>query len=115
MQYATRERASMIESKDQEKIQTVSHSILTIGEPKQYYVVMHNDDKTPFDFVIDILMGLYSHDKGTSADLAHKIHTDEKAIVGMYNLEIAEQKVEETVKASRIAGFPLSVTLEPTT
>jgi len=33
----------------------------------------------------------------------------------MYNLEIAEQKVEETVEASRVANYPLSVTLEPTT
>ncbi len=75
---------------------------------------MHNDDKTPFDFVIDVLMDLFKHDKDTAADLAHKIHTDEKAIVGMYNLEIAEQKVEETVKASRASNYPLSVSLEPT-
>jgi ATP-dependent Clp protease adapter protein ClpS len=32
----------------------------------------------------------------------------------MYNLEIAEQKVEETVKASRVANYPLSVSIEPT-
>ena len=105
----------MIESNEKEKIQSSGHSLLTIGEPKQYYVVMHNDDSTPIDFVIDILMNLFNHDEGTAADLAHKIHTDEKAIVGMYNLEIAEQKVEETVKASRVANYPLSVTLEPTT
>ena len=85
-----RETASMIESKDQEKIQTAGHSLLAIGEPKQYYVVMHNDEKTPFDFVIDILMALFNHDKDTAADLAHKIHADGKAIVGMFNLEIAE-------------------------
>jgi len=105
----------MIESNEKEKIQSSGHSLLTIGEPKQYYVVMHNDDSTPIDFVIEILMNLFNHDEGTSADLAHKIHTDEIAIVGMYNLEIAEQKVEETVKASRVANYPLSVTLEPTT
>ena len=105
----------MIQSKDEEKIQSTVHSLITIGEPKQYYVVMHNDDSTPFDFVVDVLMDLFSHDNDTAADLAHKIHTDEKAIVGMYNLEIAEQKVEETVKASRVANYPLSVSLEPTT
>ena len=105
----------MIESNEKEKTQSSGHSLLTIGEPKQYYVVMHNDDSTPIDFVIEILMNLFNHDEGTSADLAHKIHTDEKAIVGMYNLEIAEQKVEETVKACRDANYPLSVTLEPTT
>jgi len=104
----------MIESKDQEKIQTSGHSLLTIGEPKQYYVVMHNDEKTPFDFVVDILISLFNHDKDTAAELAHKIHTDGKAIVGMYNLEIAEQKIEETVKASRASNYPLSVSLEPT-
>ena len=104
----------MIESNEKEKIQSNTKSLLTIGEPKQYYVVMHNDDKTPFDFVVDLLMGLFNHDKDTAADLAHKIHTDEKAIVGMYNLEIAEQKVEETVKASRVANYPLSVSIEPT-
>jgi ATP-dependent Clp protease adaptor protein ClpS len=103
-----------IQSKDEEKIQSSVHSLISIGEPKQYYVIMHNDDKTPFDFVIDVLMDLFNHDKDTSADLAHKIHTDEKAIVGMYNLEIAEQKIEETVKASRASNFPLTVTLEPT-
>jgi len=103
----------MIESNEKEKIQSANKSLLTIGEPKQYYVVMHNDEKTPFDFVVDILVGLFNHDKDTAADLAHKIHTDEKAIVGMYNLEIAEQKVEETVKASRVANYPLSVSIEP--
>ena len=103
-----------IQSKDEEKIQSSVHSLISIGEPKQYYVIMHNDDKTPFDFVVDVLMDLFNHDKDTSADLAHKIHTDEKAIVGMYNLEIAEQKIEETVKASRASNFPLTVTLEPT-
>ncbi len=103
----------MIESNEKEKIQSANKSLLTIGEPKQYYVVMHNDDKTPFDFVVDILVGLFNHDKDTAADLAHKIHTDGKAIVGMYNLEIAEQKVEETVKASRVANYPLSVSIEP--
>ncbi|SVC48642.1 uncharacterized protein METZ01_LOCUS301496 [marine metagenome] len=103
----------MIESNEKEKIQSNTKSLLTIGEPKQYYVVMHNDNKTPFDFVVDILVGLFNHDKDTAAELAHKIHTDEKAIVGMYNLEIAEQKVEETVKASRVANYPLSVSIEP--
>ena len=73
----------MIQSKDEEKIQSTVHSLITIGEPKQYYVVMHNDDSTPFDFVVDVLMDLFSHDNDTAADLAHKIHTDEKAIVGI--------------------------------
>jgi len=84
----------------------------SIEPPKRYYVVMHNDDQTPIDFVVKVLVELYRHESQTAADLANKIHVDEKAIVGMFNLEIAEQKVEETHGASRAHGYPLTVTLE---
>lgn len=87
-------------------------SITTFDEPKRYYVLMHNDDTTPFDFVIDLLMEIYRHDEQTAADLANKIHLEEKAIVGMYNMEIAEQKVEETVRVSRANSYTLSVSME---
>ena len=73
---------------------------------------MHNDDTTPFDFVIELLVGLYRHDEQTAADLANKIHVDEKAIVGMYNMEIAEQKIDETVQVSRANNHSLTVTME---
>jgi len=84
----------------------------SIEPPKRYYIVMHNDDSTPIDFVVKVLIELYRHEDKTAADLANKIHIDEKAIVGMFNLEIAEQKVEETHGTSRAHGYPLTVTLE---
>ena len=40
------------------------------------------------------------------------INIEQKAIVGMYNLEIAEQKIEETVRLSRANGYQLSVSLD---
>lgn len=101
-----------VDSQDESKVQIVSSIATMIEPPRRYYVVMHNDDATPFDFVIEILVGLYKHDEQTAADLANKIHIDEKAIVGMYNLEIAETKVEETIKLSRTNGYPLSVSID---
>lgn len=86
---------------------------LGIEKPKRYYVIMHNDDTTPFDFVIEVLVQLFHHTSETSIDLATKIHNEGTAIVGMYYLEIAEQKVEETTNASRRNGFTLTTTLEP--
>jgi ATP-dependent Clp protease adaptor protein ClpS len=102
----------VIDSKNDTKQVVSSHSLISIEEPKRYYVWMHNDDKTPFDFVIDVLIELYRHDEQTASDLANKIHIEQKAIVGIYNLEIAEQKVEETVRISRANNYPLQVTLE---
>lgn len=89
-----------------------TNSLTTIDEPKRYYVVMHNDDSTPFDFVIEVLVELYRHTAETAADLANKIHLEERAIVGIYNAEIANQKVEETVLVARAHNHPLSVTTE---
>ena len=101
-----------VDSKPESEVSVVSSISTMIEPPKRYYVVMHNDDKTPFDFVIDVLVELYRHDEQTAADLANKIHVEEKAIVGMYNLEIAEQKIEETVRLSRANNFPLTVSLD---
>ena len=86
---------------------------LGIEKPKRYYVIMHNDDTTPFDFVIEVLVQLFHHTPETSIDIATKIHNEGTAIVGMYYLEIAEQKVEETTDASRRNGFALTTSLEP--
>jgi ATP-dependent Clp protease adaptor protein ClpS len=101
-----------VDSKDESKVKEISSIATMIEPPKRYYVVMHNDDTTPFDFVIDVLVELYRHDEQTAADLANKIHIEQKAIVGMYNLEIAEQKIEETVRLSRANGYQLSVSLD---
>jgi ATP-dependent Clp protease adaptor protein ClpS len=101
-----------VDSKPESEVSVLSSISTMIEPPKRYYVIMHNDDKTPFDFVIDVLIELYRHDEQTAADLANKIHVDEKAIVGMYNLEIAEQKIEETVRLSRANNFPLTVSLD---
>ena len=48
-----------------------------------------------YDFVVKVLEDLYHHEHQTANDLANK-SIDQKAIVGMYNLEIAEQKMEES-------------------
>jgi len=101
-----------VDSKPESEVSVLSSISTMIEPPKRYYVIMHNDDATPFDFVIDILVELYRHDEQTAADLANKIHVEEKAIVGMYNLEIAEQKIEETVRLSRANNFPLTVSLD---
>lgn len=101
-----------VDSKPESEVSVLSSISTMIEPPKRYYVVMHNDDATPFDFVIDVLVELYRHDEQTAADLANKIHVEEKAIVGMYNLEIAEQKIEETVRLSRANNFPLTVSLD---
>ena len=83
-----------------------------ITEPGKYKVIMLNDDRTPMEFVIDILMLIFKHSEETAKKLMLTIHTDGSAVVGIYTYEIAEQKSVEATTLSRDNGFPLSMKLE---
>lgn len=98
----------MTETQVKPKVQ----SNIDVDEFPRFYVIMHNDDKTSFDFVVDILQSIFKHDQHLAVDLTMKIHDEGNAIVGMYNLEIAEQKVEDATQLARSNGFPLTLTIE---
>lgn len=94
------------------QIKEMVQSNIEIDEVPRYYVIMHNDDKTPIDFVVEILMTVFKHEQQLAVELTMKIHEEENAVVGMYNEEVAEQKVEDTTQLARANGFPLKTTLE---
>jgi len=95
------------------EVKSSSRTEVEITEPLNYYVIMHNDDTTPMDFVVDVLIEIFHHDPQTSFDLTMKIHEEGKAIVGMYNLEIAEQKVSDVSHVAKVHDHPLKSTVEP--
>ncbi len=83
-----------------------------IKEPSRYKVLMLNDDHTPMDWVIDLLTSVFKHNRESSIELTMTVHNEGSAVVGIYTYEIAEQKVVDSIKASRQRGFPLQLTLE---
>ncbi len=95
------------------EVKSSSRTEVEITEPLNYYVIMHNDDSTPMDFVIDVLVEIFHHDEQTAYDLMMKIHQEGKAIVGMYNMEIAEQKVSDVEFVAKAHNYPLKSTVEP--
>jgi ATP-dependent Clp protease adaptor protein ClpS len=83
-----------------------------VSVPERYKVIFLNDDKTPMDFVIDILVSIFKHSQDTAKDLTMQIHQEGSAIVGVYSFELAEQKTIESTNQSRNHGFPLQIRLE---
>jgi ATP-dependent Clp protease adaptor protein ClpS len=83
-----------------------------IGLPPKYKVIVLNDDATPMDWVIGILVEVFKHSEETAKKLTLTIHTDGSAVAGIYTYEVAEQKSVESVNLSREHGFPLSFRLE---
>jgi len=80
--------------------------------PGKYKVVMLNDDVTPMDLVIELLMKIFRHDETTAKQITMEIHNTGSGIAGVYAYEIAEQKGLEAVTKARLRGSPLKVTLE---
>ena len=86
---------------------------IQLREPNKYHVIFMNDDYTPMEFVVSILVDIFHHNYDTANELTQLIHDKGKAVVGTYSHEIAEQKAIESTAMARSAGHPLNVTVEP--
>jgi ATP-dependent Clp protease adaptor protein ClpS len=89
-----------------EKVQQI------VLEPEPVKVIMLNDDITPVDFVVELLIKIFRHSQETAKEITLKIHSEGSSIVGSYSYEIAEQKTKEAIEESRSRGFPLQIRLE---
>lgn len=87
-------------------------AVFGVDVPKRYKVIMHNDDYTSMEFVVDVLMSVFRKSEAEAATLMQKIHEENYAVCGVYTKEIAETKVEETIRLARAEGFPLRCTME---
>lgn len=85
---------------------------LKIKIPKQYLVVMHNDDFTPMDFVVDILTNIFHKNFDEAVSIMMQIHKGDRGVVGSYSYDIAKSKSEKAMLAAREEGYPLRITVE---
>ena len=83
-----------------------------IEEPSLWKVVLLNDDHTPIDFVIQLLVEVFKHSQETAKDITLQIHNEGSGIAGVYSFEIAEIKAVEATGLARTNGFPLQIKME---
>src|SRR5476651_1187566 len=77
------------------------------AEPPKFAVLLHNDDYTTMEFVIDVLTNDFSKSSDEAMALMLKVHHEGKAVAGIYSFEIAETKVAKVLEKARQQGFPL--------
>lgn len=75
--------------------------------PRQYQVLIYNDDFTPMDFVVEVLMGIFDKEEPAAISLMMSIHNGSYAVAGVYPKDIARTKAAETVRWARTKGYPL--------
>ena len=81
-------------------------------EPKRWKVILLNDDSTPMEFVIGILIEIFKHTSDTASDIMLQVHETGSGVAGVYSFEIAEAKAVEATNQARTAGHPLQIKLE---
>jgi ATP-dependent Clp protease adaptor protein ClpS len=81
-------------------------------EPKRWKVILLNDDATPMEFVIGILIEIFKHTPDTANDIMLQVHETGSGIAGIYSFEIAEAKAVEATTQARENGYPLQIKLE---
>lgn len=85
---------------------------IEIREPRQFRVLLHNDDYTTMDFVIEVLMGIFGKSAEEATSIMLAVHERGLGSCGVYTEEVAETKVTQVHDKARKAGFPLRCSME---
>lgn len=85
---------------------------VAITYPSRYKVVIYNNDVTPIDYVIQLLVNVFNKNINEAKEITLEIHEQGRGIAGTYSLEVAEQKMNESILLSSKHGYPLEVNVE---
>ena len=85
---------------------------IDVREPRHYKVVMHNDDFTSMEFVVEILIDIFHKDGIEAERLMLMVHESGRASVGTYPYDIAVTKINSALARAKAEGFPFRMTLE---
>ena len=93
--------------------QTVVETEEQVRHMPMFKVLIHNDDKTHFDFVIMTLMKVFNKKIAEAHAITSEVHNTGVGLAGVYALEHAELKVDIVHSTARAHGFPLTASIEP--
>lgn len=78
-----------------------------------YRVIIHNDDVTPMDFVVQVLKTLFYLSNRKAADIMFTAHVYGSAYVQSLAKSEAEKRIRKAHFEADNAGYPLRFSLEP--
>ena len=103
----------MVPQKPQESGGVAIEEEIKVEEPPKYAVLLHNDDYTTMEFVIEVLAKFFRKNADEATQIMLSVHHNGSGVAGIYPAEIAETKVSQVTDYAQAHGFPLKVTAEP--
>jgi len=83
-----------------------------LKEPSMYKVLIINDDFTPMDFVIDVLVRFFHMNEERATQVMMHVHTRGKGLCGIFTHEIAETKMNQVNQYAKDSAHPLLCVME---
>ena len=82
-------------------------------EPEQFKVILLNDQFTPMDFVVEILMQIFHKSTDDAITIMFNVHNKGKGLVGVYTWDIAVTKADQVHAQAGKNQYPLRCIIEP--
>lgn len=82
------------------------------SKPRQYKVLLLNDDYTPMDFVVAVLMKIFTKSEDEATRIMLQVHHSGMGECGIYSFEIAETKVMQVMDLARQYQHPLQCVMD---
>jgi len=80
--------------------------------PDMFKVIIHNDDYTTMDFVVEVLIRIFHKPAAEATQIMLSVHRRGQGIAGVYTYDIAMTKVDQVHESARRAEFPLKCSIE---
>jgi ATP-dependent Clp protease adaptor protein ClpS len=84
-----------------------------LRKPPLYKVLLHNDDFTTRDFVVEVLRSVFHKPEQEAVQIMLHVHNNGIGVAGVYTYEVAETKVRTVELMAQQQEFPLMLSIEP--
>ena len=84
-----------------------------VKKPPLYAVLLINDDYTPMDFVVHVIVKFFEKTDEEATNLMVQVHEKGQAVCGIFTREIAETKAARVVQYSQEHKHPLQTRIVP--
>ena len=102
----------MSEERPDVEEKSLTHTEVEVEETPRYRILLHNDNYTTMDFVVEVLEKVFNKTPSEATQIMLNVHKQGIGVCGIYTAEIAETKVTLVHHMARQNGFPLKCSME---
>ena len=84
-----------------------------LKKPPRYKVLLHNDDYTTREFVVEVLKTVFHRAEPEAVKIMLHVHNNGVGVAGVYTYEVAEMKVRTVEALAQQREYPLMLSIEP--